>query len=449
MREDQHMSSPENSAATNVYPDANQYGTAAMDIATAWDMSLRHAMRRSSAIIALRGAGSTGGIDPEAADHVIEDILTPRLTRLSDEDRPVVVMYDGDPDDLDKPDIGYVAGRLREKFAEQVDNGQFTFMTAQSQDWYYPPAPDSNLTNAHGLPFDTYVFPRGVYLGDHDRFTQSPDLLRYKRYGQYYIGAAGMLAANQMVDYCNGVPGGSPVNINVVRAMVNRSLDQEIGERLANAVDVVKQKKIADMIEQRKQIYGAHWGNDGKFDDSFLAEVRRPDDTHELVILWKTPEEVAIANCRKIDLHDSEHDGQFAQAGYFTKTAPIRARQVEPGRSEVVSVKSGATTDTAHEGEWVCTSTGGEEYKGPSDFSELYDVDPNTPGLYIPRIDPRKLVKLGEDVQFMTPWGELQAVLKGGYLVERVIQSGSQKGQIERYGISEADAADMRPVNEL
>lgn len=431
-------------------PDRPVLGQAAIDIATAWDMSTRMAMRRGSEIIALRGAGSTGGIDPQAADHVLDDLLIPRFEQLHEQGTPVVVMYDGDPDDPAKPDIGYVAGRLLDRFGRLINTGDMTFMTAQTKDWYYPPEPGSNLANAHGLPFDTYVFPRGEYPGDHNRFTQSDLLVAYPRYRQLYIGAAGMLAANQMVDYCNRVPAGSGVHVTVIRALINGALDKEIGDKLAAAVDDAKRQKFANMLEQRRRRYGAHWDNDGRLDASFLEEVNRVDTSHEIVVLWKSPEEVEVANCRRIDLNTPEYDRLFAEAPYYIKTTPIRARQVPAGQTEVVPVKSGATTDTAHEGEWICTSPSGEEYKGPADFSDVYEPDPDTPGLYKPRHDPRKMIKLQEDVIFMAPWGELQAVAKGGYLMQRTIKSGPQAGQYERYGIAQKDAEpDMVPVSEL
>ena len=442
------MPSPEIPEITAPPAERPELGRAAIDIATAWDMSTRMAMRRSSEIIALRGAGSTGGIDPSAADRVLDDLLIPRFVQLREQNRPVVVMYDGDPDDPARPDIGYIAGRLLDRFGHHVASGNMTFMTAQASDWYYPPEPGSNLANAHGLPFDTYVFPRGEYQGDHNRFTQSDLLVAYPRYRQLYVGAAGQLAAGQMVDYCNRVPAGGNVNVTVIRALINGALDREIGDKLAAAVDDAKRQKFTAMLEQRRRKYGAHWGEDGRFDNSFLEEVRRIDDTHEIVVLWKTPEEVEIANCRRIDLNTPEYDRQFAEAPYYVKTTPILARQVPVGHTEVVPVKSGATTDIAQAGDWICTSPSGEEYKGPSDFTDVYEPDPNTPGRFKPRYDPRKLIKLEEDVIFIAPWGEPQAVRKGGYLMERTIKSGPQAGQVERYGIAQKDAEpDMQPVD--
>lgn len=319
-----------NTAGSLVQPAIERIGYAATDVATAWDMNIIMAMRRNSAIVALRGAGSTGGIDPSAAEHVLNDLLVPRFERLRAEGTPLVVVYDGDPPDPERPDIGLIASGLLDTFGRYVRTGDMTFMTAQADDWYHPPVPGANLVNAHGLPFDTYVFKRGQYPGDHNRFTQSDILAAYPGYRQLYIGAAGQLAAGQMVDYCNRVPPGGSVNITVIRALINRALDQEIGEKLAAAVDEARRQKFAAMLEQRRRQHGVQWGEDGQFDASFLQEVRRVDDTHEMVILWQSPEEVKIANCRRIDLYTPEYDRLFAEAPYYVKTTPLRARHVPP-----------------------------------------------------------------------------------------------------------------------
>ncbi|HKX73165.1 MAG TPA: hypothetical protein VJM32_04095 [Candidatus Saccharimonadales bacterium] len=424
---------------------ATSPGQAARDIATAWDMHLRTLMRQGSQIIALRGAGSTGGIDAQAATHVLDNLLVPRITAITAA-QPVVIMYDGDPDDTGKPDIGFIAGRLLDHFGDQIASGRVTFLTAQADNWYYPPEPGSNLVNAIGRPFDTYVFPRGQYPGDHNRFTQSDNLVGYAGYSQIYVGAAGLLAGAQMVDYCNRVPAGQPVRVTIIRAMINRALDAEIGEKLAAAVEQAKREKLEAQLAQRERHFGLHWRNDGAFDPSFREEIVRVDDTHEIVVLWKTTDEVEIANCRRIDLNSPAYDQLFASATKYVKTEPVRARQIPMGQSEEVPVKSGATTDTARGGDWVITSVSGEEYKGPSDFLEVYEPVPGMPGTYRPRFDPREMIRLEEDVIFRAPWGEDQAVSKGGYLMQRTIRSGPNAGTTERYGIAEKDAADMAPL---
>jgi len=431
-------------------PTIEQIGLAATDIATAWDLNTRQAMRRGSHIVALRGTGVTGGIDPQAVDHLMDDILLPHIEATHRESGSSVILYDGDPDDPSHPDIGHIAGRLRSEFNPLVSRGDMMFMVAQSNDWYYPPHPDSNLINAQNLPYDTFVFPRGHYTGDHSRFTQSEQLAAYHNYGQIYIGASGMIGAAQMVDYLNKVPENGRANVKVVRALINMALGQEIGDKLTSAVDDAKREKFQAMLEQRRRVYGPHWGNDGVFDTSFMQEVRRPDEDRELVVLWDSPEEVSVVSCEPIDLNTPEYNRAFAEADYWVKTVPIKARQIEPGKTELVTVKSGATFDTVNQGDWVCASYSGEEYRGPDDFDDIYEPIPARPGWFKPRWDPRKLIEVDRDVIFMAPWGEKQAVKKGGFLMERTVRGGKQAGKTERYGIARKDAIpDMKPVSSL
>jgi hypothetical protein len=413
-------------------------GQAVMDVVTAWDARMWQDMRRGRQIVALRGAGSVNGIDPAAADNVVE-LLEPQVNQ------DVVFIFDGDPDDPAKPDIGYVAGRL-------LDLGA-TVVAAQTDDWYYPATPGANLTNAHGEPYETFVIPRGVYPGDHNRLTQSERLAAYPGYSQTFVGAAGLIASAQMVDYCRKVPEGGPVNISVIKAANNGSLSEEIGRKLAQAVDEADRQKLQDKLDQRSKTFGALWDNDGKFNAHILGEVQREEDTHELAVLWDVDsrvEKVDILNCRKIDLSSPEADQAFAEARYYVKTRPVMGRQIPEGTSERVEVKSGATGDTAKAGDWVCRKqkrdgSYGEEYVvHAKDFIELYDSTPDSDSIFVPKWDPRKLVQVSTDVIFIAPWGEKQAVRRGGYLMERTKEDGT----VERYGISQMDAeTDFEPVS--
>lgn len=427
--------------------DPDILGRAVVDVATAWDARIAQEMRRGSAIYALRGAGSTNGIDPDAALHVLQEELVPLIERTRQE-RPVAVLYDGDPDTPAKPDIGYVFGRLRDTYDDP--RAGVSFLAAQASNWYYPTEPGANLANANGLPFETFVFPKGQYQGNHNRFTQSESLARYARYGQIYVGASGMIAGEQMADYCRKAAGGQ-VGILVIRALLNESLTAEIGEKLAKATTDADREKFARMLEQRRRRYGLHWNADGQFDADVVRDLQHESDTHKLVVLWDGPEKVDVLNCRKIDLHSPEVNAEFARAGYFVKNQPIRARQVPLGSSETVIVRSGATRDTAVGGDWVCTSVSGEEYiVHAADFPDIYEHVQGSENVFAPRRDPRKLVKVGTDVIFTAPWGEEQAVKKGGYLIERTIHRGPRAGQTERYGIAQKDAEpDFVPIDSM
>jgi hypothetical protein len=412
-------------------------GPAAVDVATAWDARMWQDILQGKNILALRGAGSVNGIDPDAADRVLDD-LSPEVNKKN------VFVFDGDPDDPAKPDIGYIAGRLRDLGA--------TVVAAQTRDWYYPPRPGSNLVNANNLAYETFVIERGKYPGDHNRLTQSEGLAAYPNYRQIYIGAVGQIASDQMVDYYRKVPKDGPVNVTIIKAEINRSLTDEIGQKLASAVSVADREKFERMLEQRRQQFGRFWKNNGTFNEQLLAELNNENDTHELAVLWDLDsrvEKVDILNCLKIDLSSAEADRAFADAPYFIKTRPVMARQILEGTTETVEVKSGATGDTAQGGDWVCRKqkmdgSFGEEYVVHSeDFTMLYERSVESDKIFMPRKDPRKLVKVSSDVIFMTPWGEKQAVRRGGYLMERALPNGTT----ERYGISQTDAeTDFEPV---
>lgn len=420
--------------AASAEHDPTGIGRAVSDVATAWDARLAQEIARQSAIFALRGAGSTNGIDPEGASNAL-DILVPRI-EAEMQQRPVAVIYDGDPPNPEKPDIGQIASELRRRF-----DGRASFLAAQRSDWYDPAFPGANLTNRTGQPFETFVFPPGVYERDHDRFTQSPQLAAYEGYGQIYVGAAGMLATEQMVSYLNQVPPEGRVNILVVRALINQGLSAEIGEKLAQATTDAQRAKFLAMQEQRRSIFGSQWNNNGEFNISILKAMEREQDTHELVVLWDGPEQVDIVNCEEIDLESEEINKLFEKADHFVRTKPITARQVPAGTTESVIVKSGATRDTANGGDWICTTTGTkEEYVVRGDqFGDIWKHKEGTNDTFEPRRDPRKLVKLDRDVIFMAAWGEKQAVRKGGYLMERTIRSGPNAGKTERYGIAQKD----------
>lgn len=404
-------------------------GQAVRDVAFMWDSRMDEYMLEGRPIVALRGAGSVNGIEPDAANRVVDEVLVPQIGQGT------IFVFDGDP--VGKvPDIGYIASGLRDADA--------TVLAVQTDDWYYPPKPGSNLTSASGKPYGTYVITRGLYPGDHNRLTQSERLAAYPQYSQLYIGALGLIASGQMVDYCHKVPEGSPVNVTIIKAENNRSLSAEIGRRLAEAVTKADEEKFRGMLEQRRQKYGKLWNNDGKFNEQLWQEIRRQEDTHELAILWDMDsrvEKVDILNCRKIDLFSPEYNRAFAEAQYFTKTRPVRARQIPEGTSERIEVKSGATGDTANGGDWVCRKqkpdgSFGEEYVVyGADFVGLYDPSLDTSGEFTPKWDPRKLIQVHENVIFMTPWGEKQAVRRNGYLMERTKPDGT----VERYGIAQSD----------
>ncbi len=141
-----------------------------------------------------------------------------------------------------------------------------TFITAQKKSWYFPYRQNANLTNANGLNYVTYVFKDSTYPGDHNSFTQSAQLVNYSNYLQWYIGASGNIANSQLQDFNDKVPTGSTRSAVLFRLRYNSDLDQDIANRLAEAIKLGDENRISKLTQaqiQRRSIYGPHWDNQG------------------------------------------------------------------------------------------------------------------------------------------------------------------------------------------
>lgn len=200
-------------------------------------------------------------------------------------ERPVVIMYDGDTDDPSAIDVGHVVGALADTFGNKrrgrPRKGQHpvTFMAAQVRTWYGPLAPEANLASFNRTPIDTYVFEPGLHPGEHSWFTQSDQLVAYPRYHQVYVGAAGAIGAEQMLDYLAKVPAGGRANITLFRARVDRAYGQEIGEKLRAAKTEAERQKFERMQRQRDESpYGMLYTPFGTFKQELLGGVARPDN---------------------------------------------------------------------------------------------------------------------------------------------------------------------------
>jgi len=173
-------------------------------------------------------------------------------------------MFDGDGDSPDKPDIGYIMGRLRDTFAHEGE--KVAFVTGQKKSWYYPSRPGGNLTNSNGLEYETFVFEDNKFPGDHNRFTQSDKLVNAKGYEQWYIGASGPIASEQLEDYNGKVKEGNKQKVVMFRAPLNENLEDGIKAKLEKARtdgDEAKVTKFEDVLRQRENKYGVHWDNEG------------------------------------------------------------------------------------------------------------------------------------------------------------------------------------------
>lgn len=230
-----------------------------------WNKLVDQVLSKNGRVIVLRGAGSINGADLEESKRLLDTQLIPRVEQAIAAGEQVTFMFDGDPDSREKPDIGYFAGRLLDKYGNN-ENG-VVFVTAQKQGWYYPTKEGANLSNANGKEYVTYVFADNTYTGDHNAFTQDARLVESKKYEQWYIGASGEIATGQLEDFNAKVPQGQAREAVLFRVHNNPALDTEIQRKLVTARaenDIVKVGKFEKQMNQRRNVYGAHWGNDGR-----------------------------------------------------------------------------------------------------------------------------------------------------------------------------------------
>jgi hypothetical protein len=231
---------------------------------SSWEKIQENIIAKYRHIVALRGAGSNNGIDREAAEGIINEQLIPRVASYI-ADGSVALMFDGDSDDVDKPDIGFIMGRLRDAF-DQEDEDKILFVAAQKMSWYYPHEERANLSNASGKEYNTVVFPDRVFPGDHNSFTQSEVLANVPGYEQWYIGASGPIASEQLEDMDTKIEEGRR-KVVMFPAPINADLSEEINSRLRlaqEARDEVKAQKLIDVIQQRQRKFGSHFDESGK-----------------------------------------------------------------------------------------------------------------------------------------------------------------------------------------
>jgi hypothetical protein len=216
-----------------------------------------------SKIITVRGAGSINGIDLPEATRLLNDELIPRISKCL-VTQPVAIFYDGDQDNPLKPDVGFITGRLLDRFGNNQQG--VTFFVAQKRSWYYPDRQNRNLQNNNGQDYVTYIFEDDTYKGDHSSFTQAEELVGLEGYEQWYIGALGNIATEQLLDFNKKIPSGQKRKAVLFRARNNTNLEPEFREML----HVARQRndgpgitKFENAITQRQNIYGVGWNNCG------------------------------------------------------------------------------------------------------------------------------------------------------------------------------------------
>lgn len=134
-------------------------------------------------------------------------------------------------------------------------------------------------------------------------------------------------------------------------------------------------------------------------------------------------------NFRKIEnikeyLTEGLKSGRF-QSNNYQKSGEIIARVGEIGE-EIVTVmanglqetKNTVTVDENDNPGWVVTNSTGEEYiVSDSVFKKKYERIAGTENRYKPIWNPITAAQIDENICFTAPWGEIQNIVSGGYLV--------------------------------
>lgn len=134
---------------------------------------------------------------------------------------------------------------------------------------------------------------------------------------------------------------------------------------------------------------------------------------------------------------DPRGDVDWAEYEVAQKTAKVKGEYVPAGTTVETIMADGlreASRTAGPEGGYRVTAQTGEQYLvDKAKFEKIYDQT-DVPGVFAPKPDPRKVVPLGQNVAFPSPWGEgSMHIRKGGVMV--------YGGKIDIYGIQPAEFA--------
>jgi len=217
-----------------------------------WDRRVDALIAQDAHIITFRGAGTVNGIDPSAAAEATEQ-LRGYVSQLAEDGTTVALMFDGDEDNRDRPDVGAVFGALVDSLQNKPN---VVALAAQKQNWYYPPKEGGPLETATGTPIETYVFPDSVE-GEHAAMTQSTTLAKYGKFEEVFVGPAGPIAFSQLKDLSEKAVSDrsdelGPIPVTIIPTANNGELDQVFRSDLAAAGDdEAKRAKVQAKIDQR------------------------------------------------------------------------------------------------------------------------------------------------------------------------------------------------------
>jgi len=240
----------EHKQATMMEQDAHQ-----------WHERMEAPMADGARIITFRGAGTVNGIDPTAA-KVATEAITKYVSDIAEDGTSVAIMFDGDEDNREKPDVGSVFGAVADALK---DRPNVTPIAAQTKSWYYPKSEDAALESANGTLYETFVFPDDM-PGSHAALTQSEELARYSGYEQVFVGPAGPIAFNQFQDVNDKATGreAGAMRVTVFETPLNHQLDQVFQSQLEDASDDATRAKVQAKLDQRSaQPYGALFSPEG------------------------------------------------------------------------------------------------------------------------------------------------------------------------------------------
>lgn len=228
-----------------------------------WHERMGSLMVDGARIITFRGAGTVNGIDPASATAATE-VITKYVSELAKDGTTVAIIFDGDEDNREKPDVGAVFGAVADAFK---DNPNVVPIVAQQKSWYYPKVEGGALESATGTLFETYVFPDDL-PSRHAALTQSVTLAQYSAYEQVFVGPAGPIAFNQLQDV-NDKAAARPdeagqLRVTVLETPINHELDQLFQVQIKAAADDAARAKVQAKIDQRAaHPYGALFTPEG------------------------------------------------------------------------------------------------------------------------------------------------------------------------------------------
>ncbi|HEU5114257.1 MAG TPA: hypothetical protein VFT82_00650 [Candidatus Paceibacterota bacterium] len=239
--------------------------TAAYDkTGAAWKAIVETNLVHAAHVIALRGAGSFNGISTRDANEIIAEHLVPRIEQYIS-DGKVCLIYDGDNDDPQYPDIGYIMGRLCDYFGARIE-----CIAVQMESWfrYQNLLPTvAHLHSANDTGYQTIVFPDKTFPGNHDYFSQSERLCKLPQYEQWYVGACGEIATKQLADYSvKAADSPGPHKAVIFRAPVSADQETKIREKIEKSTDPEKISRLKSALERRiANPYGLLCTQNGEF----------------------------------------------------------------------------------------------------------------------------------------------------------------------------------------